>query len=371
MRGHVVDNRPGTRGHPRNHRWKSRSPTWTNGLRAWTSTKSAKPPHLAVAAEQRPLHLVVLALTTATHRRIVLEVAHSTETPEPRPAIGTIRRPGARPQEPSDTLTTRRTRQLPRRDAKRRSNRWPEARPAASPSTTRSSPSRRPPQAGAAHDRPPPPRRPLRRELRRHGSQRQARQGPDLRAPLDPPGRPSLRRDHLGVPDRRHRQRDRQERLRAEGRRGPQLLVPARHERRRSASTSAATSTRPSARPASSSSSIASSTRSRPGPRPSATSRRDEDLATFKAELTHLIVHQKMAFNSPVWFNVGIEEKPQCSACFINSVQDTMSSHHGPRQDRGHALQVRLGRRQQPLHDPQLQARRWPAAARPAAPSPS
>ncbi len=52
----------------------------------------------------------------------------------------------------------------------------------------------------------------------------------------------------------------------------------------------------------------------------------DEDLATFKAELTHLIVHQKMAFNSPVWFNVGIEAQPQCSACFINSVQDTMSS---------------------------------------------
>ena len=52
----------------------------------------------------------------------------------------------------------------------------------------------------------------------------------------------------------------------------------------------------------------------------------DEDLATFRAELTHLLVHQKMAFNSPVWFNVGIEEKPQCSACFINSVQDSMSS---------------------------------------------
>ncbi len=52
----------------------------------------------------------------------------------------------------------------------------------------------------------------------------------------------------------------------------------------------------------------------------------DADLATFKAELTHLIVHQKMAFNSPVWFNVGIEQKPQCSACFINSVEDTMSS---------------------------------------------
>jgi len=41
----------------------------------------------------------------------------------------------------------------------------------------------------------------------------------------------------------------------------------------------------------------------------------DEDLAAFRAELTHLLVHQKMAFNSPVWFNVGIEPKPQCSAC--------------------------------------------------------
>ena len=52
----------------------------------------------------------------------------------------------------------------------------------------------------------------------------------------------------------------------------------------------------------------------------------DEDLASFKAELTHLLVHQKMSFNSPVWFNVGIEARPQCSACFINSVQDNMSS---------------------------------------------
>jgi ribonucleoside-diphosphate reductase alpha chain len=52
----------------------------------------------------------------------------------------------------------------------------------------------------------------------------------------------------------------------------------------------------------------------------------DEDLQAFQAELTHLLVHQKMAFNSPVWFNVGVEERPQCSACFINSVQDSMSS---------------------------------------------
>jgi ribonucleoside-diphosphate reductase alpha chain len=52
----------------------------------------------------------------------------------------------------------------------------------------------------------------------------------------------------------------------------------------------------------------------------------DHDLKAFQAELTHLLVHQKMAFNSPVWFNVGIEPRPQCSACFINSVQDNMGS---------------------------------------------
>ncbi|HEX4956099.1 MAG TPA: vitamin B12-dependent ribonucleotide reductase [Thermoanaerobaculia bacterium] len=50
------------------------------------------------------------------------------------------------------------------------------------------------------------------------------------------------------------------------------------------------------------------------------------DAQTFHAELTHLLLHQHACFNSPVWFNVGIEEKPQCSACFINAVQDTMQS---------------------------------------------
>ena len=43
-------------------------------------------------------------------------------------------------------------------------------------------------------------------------------------------------------------------------------------------------------------------------------------------ELTHILLHQKAAFNSPVWFNVGFEERPQCSACFILSVEDTMES---------------------------------------------
>ena len=52
----------------------------------------------------------------------------------------------------------------------------------------------------------------------------------------------------------------------------------------------------------------------------------DESARVFSAELKHLLVQQKMSFNSPVWFNVGVEAEPQCSACFINSVEDTMGS---------------------------------------------
>jgi ribonucleoside-diphosphate reductase alpha chain len=52
----------------------------------------------------------------------------------------------------------------------------------------------------------------------------------------------------------------------------------------------------------------------------------DEDAETFESELTHILLHQMAAFNSPVWFNVGFEESPQCSACFILSVEDTMES---------------------------------------------
>ena len=54
-----------------------------------------------------------------------------------------------------------------------------------------------------------------------------------------------------------------------------------------------------------------------------------EAKAAFRDELAHLLVEQKMAFNSPVWFNVGVQAKPQCSACFINSVQDNMESIMG------------------------------------------
>ena len=54
---------------------------------------------------------------------------------------------------------------------------------------------------------------------------------------------------------------------------------------------------------------------------------KDEQSADiFETELIYILVNQHAAFNSPVWYNVGVEERPQCSACFINSVQDDMRS---------------------------------------------
>jgi ribonucleoside-diphosphate reductase alpha chain len=52
----------------------------------------------------------------------------------------------------------------------------------------------------------------------------------------------------------------------------------------------------------------------------------DDEAETFRSELTYLLLHQMAAFNSPVWFNVGFEESPQGSACFILSVDDDMES---------------------------------------------
>jgi ribonucleoside-diphosphate reductase alpha chain len=61
--------------------------------------------------------------------------------------------------------------------------------------------------------------------------------------------------------------------------------------------------------------------------RASSTFRTPADAESFEAELTHLVLTQKMAFNSPVWFNLGVKDTPQqASACFINSVEDTMES---------------------------------------------
>src|SRR5205809_1670511 len=50
------------------------------------------------------------------------------------------------------------------------------------------------------------------------------------------------------------------------------------------------------------------------------------DAQVFHDELAFLLLNQYASFNSPVWFNCGIEPQPQCSACFINSIEDTMES---------------------------------------------
>ena len=52
----------------------------------------------------------------------------------------------------------------------------------------------------------------------------------------------------------------------------------------------------------------------------------DEEADTFEAELKAILVNQYASFNSPVWFNVGFEAQPQCSACFILSIDDSMES---------------------------------------------
>ena len=51
-----------------------------------------------------------------------------------------------------------------------------------------------------------------------------------------------------------------------------------------------------------------------------------EEATHLEEGLSYLMVHQMAAFNSPVWFNVGVREPPQCSACFIQSVADDMDS---------------------------------------------
>ena len=51
-----------------------------------------------------------------------------------------------------------------------------------------------------------------------------------------------------------------------------------------------------------------------------------EEATQLEESLSYLMVQQMAAFNSPVWFNVGVRQPPQCSACFIQSVSDDMDS---------------------------------------------
>jgi len=93
----------------------------------------------------------------------------------------------------------------------------------------------------------------------------------------------------------------------------------------------------------------------------------DAALQAFSDDLKFLLVNQKAAFNSPVWFNCGFEKAPQCSACFINAVDDTMDSIPGLAKTEGMLFKFGSGT----AATSRRFARRrncWPAAARPRGP---
>ncbi len=115
-----------------------------------------------------------------------------------------------------------------------------------------------------------------------------------------------------------------------------------------------------------------------------------EDAENFRDELAHLMLTQRASFNSPVWFNVGVSEargygwyydeesdsirkldknqhRPQCSACFINSVKDSLESILDLAKTEGHALQVGLGNGHQPFGPSRREGGALRAAAGPQA----
>ena len=161
------------------------------------------------------------------------------------------------------------------------------------------------------------------------------------------------------------RQREGRGGLRAARRRSAEVLVAASHQHRRLEVLPRHASARRSASAASSSSSAASSTRSPAGRARSGTSPARTTCRRSADELKHLLVYQKASFNSPVWFNVGIEPHPQCSACFINSVQDTMDSILSLARTEGMLFKYGSGTGIEPVADPLVAASCWPAAARP------
>ena len=81
----------------------------------------------------------------------------------------------------------------------------------------------------------------------------------------------------------------------------------------------------------------------------------EEEAETFEAELKAILVNQLASFNSPVWFNVGFEEKPQCSACFILSIDDSMDSILDWIRREGDHLPRWFRLRRQPVDSPLLE----------------
>ena len=78
------------------------------------------------------------------------------------------------------------------------------------------------------------------------------------------------------------------------------------------------------------------------------------DRDAFHDELTAILVNQVASFNSPVWFNVGIEPQPAGLGLLHQLVRRLDGLDPRARQDRGHALQVRLGHGLEPLVAPRL-----------------
>ncbi len=346
---------------------KPRPRAWTTGPERGRARKPAKPPHLAVATQSTPLHLVFSPLTTAPHRRIVLGVAHTTEQPRPprhRPGPPIPEAAPRSPRNPDDTEIAAATAKQARNAQTAATER--EEHPMARGTTSTVAEHESKPKAtahrrhagpyGASFDGTDPNGKPAK--------------GLTFERRWTTPGSPPLRRDHLGVPDRRHRQRERQERLRAEGRRGPRLLVAARHQRRglqvlpRPPQHPGARDLRPPAH--------------RPRRQHDRRLGRDPALLRDRRGPRHLQGRADPPHRPPedgVQLAGLVQRRHRAAAAVLRVLHQLGPGHdvldHGPRQDRGHALQVRLGRGQQPLHDPLLQARRWPAAARPRAPSPS
>ena len=142
-----------------------------------------------------------------------------------------------------------------------------------------------------------------------------------------PPGQPRLRPGRVGAADRGHHRREGPGDLRAERRRGPPRLVAAGDQRRRPEVLPRprrhprAGDQRPPARgPRGGHAGDAGAARA-------ATSPPRRTPQNWAEELRWLLVTQHASFNSPVWFNIGVPGRSQQgSACFINSVQDSMES---------------------------------------------
>ncbi len=205
--------------------------------------------------------------------------------------------------------------------------------------------------------------------------QRQGRgrgRGYPRRAPVHPRGCASLRRGDLGEADRRDRQREGRDRLRAEGLRDPHVLVTDGHKCRGQQVLPRQ------ARHAGSRDQRQADDRAgrrhhrRSGAARAATSPTETDAQAFQDELTHLLLHQKMSFNSPVWFNLGVATEQAASVGVFHQQcrgHDGLDPHAG--QDRGHALQVRQRHGHEPLARSARRRSRSPAAAPPAGRCPS